>query len=352
MLPELKDIANLNVLVVDDTEANVVFLRMTLEAAGLKRIFSASNGLEAVAHCASHPTDLIILDLHMPRMDGFQTLEALRPHREGFLPVLVFTADVSSAARRRALDLGATDFLTKPGDVIEIGLRVKNFLEMRLLFLASVNQRELLEVKVKERTKELHEAHVEILARLAMAGEFRDDETGEHTKRVSDLSGKIAIAAGLNAETANIIRYGSLLHDIGKIGIPDAILRKRGPLLVNEREIMMTHTDIGAKLLANSRSPFLRMAQEIALTHHEHWNGQGYPRGLVGELIPISGRIVAIADAFDAMVSNRVYHEAVPIRTAVAEIVNCSGTQFDPKLVQIFLAMMADRMNHQELLAA
>jgi putative two-component system response regulator len=317
---------------------------MALTAAGFSAIDSASNGLEAIAYCQKSLPDLILLDLHMPQMDGYQTLEELRPLRKDFLPVLVFTADSSLTARRRALDLGASDFLTKPGDVLEIGLRVRNFLHMGRLFHATQNQRDLLEAKVKERTKDLNELHVEILARLAMAGEFRDDETGEHTKRVSDLSGRIAKSAGLPDEDVNLIRYGSLLHDVGKIGIPDAILRKRGPLLPDEYDRMKEHTEIGGRLLANSKSPFLKVAHEIAMTHHERWDGTGYPRGLAGENIPISGRVVAIADAYDAMTANRVYKDAIPLMDAVAEIVRCTGSHFDPTLVRAFMGLMADEM--------
>lgn len=345
MLPELAEIEKSKILIVDDTESNVVFLRMALEGAGFTNLDSATNGLEAVQYCSEQLPELILLDLHMPHMDGFQTLEALKPHLDEFMPVLVFTADTSMTARRRALDLGAADFLTKPGDILEIGLRVRNFLKMRQLYHAAANQRDLLESKVKERTKELNEAHVEILARLAMAAEYRDDQTGEHTKRVSDLSGKLALAAGLSPEEASLIRYGSLLHDVGKIAIPDAILLKEGALTQEEYERMKEHSEIGGKLLANSRSPFLRAAQEIALSHHERWDGSGYPRRLVGEDIPISGRIVAIADAFDALVSKRCYKEAVPVRDAVAEIVRCTGSHFDPALVQAFMGIMSDEMS-------
>lgn len=352
LLPDLNGIAASRILIVDDTEANVMFLTMTLNAAGFNNLVTACNGLEAVNSCAKNPPDLILLDLHMPQMNGFQTLEALRPYRKDFLPVLVFTADVSQEAKRRALDLGANDFLTKPGDILEIGLRVRNFLEMRRLFVTTVSQRDLLEERVEERTKELHEAHVEVLYRLAMACDYRDDETGEHTHRVSDLSGRLAQAAGLDEEEVNLIRYGSLLHDIGKIAIPDSILHKAGNLLPEERETMNDHTLIGSKLLANSRSPFLQKAQEIAISHHEHWDGKGYPYGLAGEAIPISGRIVAVVDAFDAMASKRVYQDAIPQRTAMAELVRCMGTQFDPHLVPIFMNMMSEDMTQSLLQAA
>ena len=167
--PEQSGIESSKILIVDDTEANVMFLTMTLNASGFHNLVIASNGLEAVHLCAKERPDLILLDLHMPQMNGFQTLEALKPYRQDLVPVLVFTADVSQEARRQALDLGANDFLTKPGDILEIGIRVRNFLQMRRLHVLTMNQRDNLEARVEERTKELHEAHVEVLFRLAMA---------------------------------------------------------------------------------------------------------------------------------------------------------------------------------------
>jgi len=332
------------ILIVDDTEANVLFLRRALESVGYKNLHSATNGQEAIAFCEQKAPDLVLLDLHMPGMDGYATLEVLRKRNDTFLPVLVFTADTTSEAKRRALQLGASDFLTKPGDLLEICLRVKNFLQMRQLFENEHRQKEILETRVFDRTRELQEAHVEILARLAMAADYRDDSTGEHGKRVSEMSARIAQAMNLDSETINLIRYGSLLHDIGKVGIPDAILLKRGSLLADEYDVMKRHAEIGGKLLANSRSRFLQVAHEIALSHHERWDGTGYPRGLKGEDIPLSGRIVAIADVFDALTSERVYRDALSIRDAVAEIARGTGSQFDPNLVGVFLRVMAPEL--------
>lgn len=338
------DLATAKILMVDDTEANIFFLRKCLESADYTNLHSASNGQEAIAFCRDHQPDLVLLDLHMPQMDGYATLEVIRATVGTSLPVLVFTADTTMEAKRRALELGASDFLTKPGDLLEICLRVKNFLKMRKLYQNEQNQKELLEARVQERTRELQEAHVEILARLAMVAEYRDDATGEHTKRVSDLSARLATALGLPAEEVNLIRFGSLLHDIGKVAIPDSILLKRGSLLHEEFEIMKTHAEIGARMLANSKSKFLQVAQEIAQSHHERWDGTGYPRGLSRENIPLCGRIVALADAFDAMVSERPYKEAMHVRDAVAEIVRSSGVHFDPSLVQVFLTVVSPEL--------
>jgi putative two-component system response regulator len=349
MLPDPKLVEQSRILVVDDLESNVAFLVMTLQAAGFHNIVTADSGLQAIDECLNSPPDLVMLDLHMPEVDGFKVLEAIRPAREDFFPILVFTADTTMDARRRALNLGASDFLTKPGDVLEIGLRVRNFLQMRHMYKVIADQRNSLEIKVQERTHALQEAHVEILARLALAAEYRDDATGEHTKRVSNLSGKLARAAGLTEEECRLIQFGSLLHDIGKIGIPDSILLKRGPLQPDEFEQMKEHAVIGGRLLANSKSPLLQKAKEIALSHHERWDGTGYPSRLAGEAIPISGRIVAISDVYDALISERVYKSAMSVPEAIAEIVRGAGTHFDPKLVQAFFSLVSGQMEDQAL---
>lgn len=332
------------ILMVDDADANLLFLRKALESAGYTNLHEAKNGEEAIDFCRERQPDLVLLDLHMPRLDGFQALELLRNEREDFFPILVFTADTTSEAKRRALNSGATDFLTKPGDLLEICLRVKNFLQLRFLYQNEHTQREELERRVQERTRELQEAHVEILARLAMTAEYRDDDTGEHTKRVSDMSGRLATHLGLPQDEVSLIRYGALLHDLGKVAIPDSILLKHGPLSPEEMDVIRKHPEIGGRLLANSKSPLLQKAQEIALTHHERWDGTGYPAGLSGEAIPLAGRVVSVADVYDALTSERVYKKAFSARDALSEIVRCSGTQFDPKVVSALLTLISDEL--------
>jgi putative two-component system response regulator len=205
----------------------------------------------------------------------------------------------------------------------------------------------LLEHTVVQRTRELEEARIETLQRLAIAAEFRDDQTHQHTERVGRIAHLLATAIGLSDEDAAIIRRAAPLHDVGKLGVSDAILLKPGPLTAEEREIMKTHTVIGAQILSGSRSEILRVAEQLALTHHEHWDGRGYPRGIAGEAIPLPGRLTAIADVFDALTHERPYKEAWPLEDAVAEIVRSSGTQFDPRLVEAFTLL-----DHQQLLVA
>jgi putative two-component system response regulator len=280
----------------------------------------------------------------MPRMDGYAALERIRELSKGYLPVLVFTADSTQESRKRALGLGASDYLTKPADVDEICLRVQNYLESRALYLTGERHRKALEERMRDRTRELYESQVEILTRLAMVGEYRDDETGDHNRRVADMAGRIATAAGLAPDQVSLIHYGSLLHDIGKVAIPDSILQKTRPLSNEEYEIVKSHVEVGARILENSKSRLLQVAHTIALTHHERWDGTGYPARLIGDLIPIEGRIVAIADGYDAMLSRRPYKRPMSPREAVAEIVSKSGVQFDPNLVATFVTLISPEL--------
>lgn len=329
-------------LVVDDNPQNVLFLKKLLSKAGYTNVHSTTDPQQAEQLAILTNPDLAIIDLHMPGMSGYELLERLRSHRAemGYLPILVFTADVTGDARRRALQLGATDFLTKPGDPCEITLRVRNFLEMRNLYRQLEEQNGVLEEKVAERTKKLHEAQLEVVHRLALAGDYRDDDTGDHCRRVGDLSYAIALEYGLSSDEADLIRLAAPLHDIGKVGISDAILRKPGKLTDSEFAEIRRHTELGASILADSRCEILQVAHTIALSHHERWDGKGYGCGLSGENIPISGRIVAVADVFDALTNERPYKQAWTAEQAIQEIVRCSGTQFDPAVVDAFVRVV------------
>lgn len=328
------------ILIIDDEPANVRLLQRLLEQDGFADLESATDPRQALPLFAEFRPDLILLDLHMPHLDGFAVLKQLRPRiPEGdYLPIVVLTADVTAEAKEHALSMGAMDFLTKPLDHAEVRLRIRNLLQTRFLYQQVRNQKQILEEKVSERTADLEQAQLEILERLALAAEFRDDETGQHTQRVGIRSALLAHAVGLPPDQVELIRRAAPLHDVGKIGIPDAILRKPGKLTPEEFEIIKTHTSIGAQILSGSRSRLLQMAEEIALTHHERWDGTGYA-GLVRDKIPFAGRIVALADVFDALTNDRVYRKAFALEEALAEIERQRGRHFDPELTDAFLTI-------------
>jgi response regulator RpfG family c-di-GMP phosphodiesterase len=331
----------MRILVVDDEPNNVLLLTGILERAGYTRVQSTTDPTVIVGMFAREPADLVLLDLHMPEVDGFELMRRLGPlTADGTLvPLLVLTADRGEDTKRAALACGARDFLGKPYNQTELLLRVKNLLQVRAL------QRELhvrnlaLEDAVANRTAELEQARLEILARLALAAEYRDDATQQHAWRIGCTSALLASRLRLPDETVELIERAAPLHDVGKIGIPDAVLLKAGALTMAERERIQEHTTIGAEILSGSGTPVLRMAEEIALTHHERWNGDGYPRHLHGEEIPLAGQIVAVADVFDALTHHRPYKPAWPVDRAVDEICHQAGEHFDPRVVEAFCAL-------------
>jgi putative two-component system response regulator len=281
--------------------------------------------------------DIVLLDLHMPGMDGLSVMRGLRAVSDGklFLPIIIFTGDMSSQAKREALDAGASDFVPKPFDPVELLLRVRNLLAMRRLHVQLASENRTLEERVKERTDALAASRIEVLERLAMATEMRDDVTGEHTKRVGQLAGELALLIGESPERAELIRRTAPIHDIGKIAIPDSILHKPGGLTAEEAAIMRTHTTIGGSILAGGDNDLVITAQRIALTHHERWDGLGYPNRLKGEDIPVEGRLTAVADFFDALTHDRPYRLAVPRAFVMLDIQRGSGTQFDPRIAAV-----------------
>ena len=329
------------ILIVDDQEPNVRLLEGILLRAGYVNVTRTTDPRQAAELFAETQPDIVLLDMLMPYLDGFGVMEQLqRLTPEGsYLSVLVLTADVTAGLKRRALSMGAKDFLTKPFDHAEVLLRIKNLLETRSLHLQLQGQNRTLEAQVRERTRDLEEAQFEILERLACAAEYRDDDTGQHTQRVGHTCALIAAKLGLPKAQMELIRRASPLHDLGKIGIPDSILLKPSRLTTDEFEVMKTHTVIGARTLSNGHSDLIKMAERIALTHHERWDGSGYPHCLAGDDIPIEGRITAVADVFDALTHSRPYKAAWPVEEAVIEIARQSGKQFDPQVVEVFLAV-------------
>lgn len=334
---------NAKFLIVDDQEYNITLLQRILTRAGYTNLYATTDPVQLESLYLTHQPDIVLLDLHMPDLDGVAALRCLREWvKDGdYLPVLVLTADVTPEARKRVLHEGANDFITKPFDRTEVVLRIQNFLKTRYYHQQLQKQNYELERRVSERTRELELAQAEILDLLGKTSEYRDDETGQHTQRVGSLSAQIALALGLPPEEAALIEQAAPLHDIGKIGIPDGILLKPGRFTTEEFAQMQRHADIGASILQGSSFPVLQLAGTIALTHHEKWNGTGYPNGLSGEDIPLSGRIVAIADFYDALTHERPYKQAWTHKDALAEINNQSGQHFDPRVVQAFLDVIS-----------
>jgi putative two-component system response regulator len=317
-----------------------MLLERLLEGWGYHDIVATTDSTQALELCIGCKPDLIMLDLKMPPPDGFQLMRELAVlNRAGsYQPILALTADVSDDVKERALALGAKDFLSKPFSLNEVRLRVANLLETRRLHVALTRQNETLDRSVRERTRSLELAREELLDRLSLAAEYRDDETNKHAKRVGLTASLLARQLDVPEEDVELIRRAAPLHDIGKIGIPDGILLKPGRLTPGEVVQMRCHSMLGAKILSGSTSPVLRLAEEIAMTHHERWNGDGYPTGLAGEEIPLAGRLVALADVFDALTHRRPYKEAMSVGLAVAEIGTLRGTHFDPRVVDAFFA--------------
>ncbi|MCA9480131.1 MAG: HD domain-containing protein, partial [Nitrospira sp.] len=293
--------------------------------------------------------DLICLDIRMPQLNGFQVMGQLKIiQKEGFLPILVLTSEEDRETRLRALESGAKDFLNKPFDKIEVLMRIRNLLEASLLNKAVSQQKDILEETVRIRTQELQETQLDVVHRLARAAEYRDNETGAHIVRMSHFAVILGRACGMSEQECDVLFHATPMHDVGKLGIPDRILLKPGKLDPEEFETMKQHTVIGAQLLANSQSPVLRMGEIIALTHHEKWDGSGYPNRLSGEDIPLPGRICALADVFDALSSKRCYKDAWPLEKTLAEIRSSSGKHFDPRLVEIFEELLPVILNVQQ----
>ena len=331
------------ILIVDDQASNVALLEGILQEEDFNSYQSITDSPRTLPVFLEYQPDLILLDLQMPILDGFDVMKQLRAclSPDDYLPILVLTANITSEAKRRALSEGAMDFLTKPFDAMEVVLRIKNLLQTRLLHVQLQGQNRLLDQKVRERTAALEETQVEILERLALAAEYRDDETGEHIKRVGRIAAGIAQVLGWSEEQVELIRRAAPLHDVGKIAISDTILLKPGKLTPEEFERMKMHTTLGAKMLSGGRFPLLQLAEQVALTHHESWDGTGYI-GLQGEAIPVAGRIVTVADVFDALTSVRPYKNAWSTSDAIEEIKCQSGKQFDPDVVEAFLKVISE----------
>ncbi len=321
------------ILVVDDTPSNITVLTEILR--GDYRLLAAINGEQALKIAGADPApDLILLDVMMPGMSGHEVCERLKAASSTRkIPVIFVTAMNQVEDETKGFALGAVDYITKPVSPPIVKARVKTH-------LALYDQERELERKVRERTAELNETRLEIIKRLGRAGEYRDNETGMHVIRVAHFCRLLGTAARMNEEDVELLFTAAPMHDIGKIGIRDNVLLKPGKLDDDEMKLMRQHVPFGGEILGKHPDPLLAMAQLIALTHHEKWDGSGYHRGLKGEEIPLVGRITSIADVFDALTSVRPYKKAWTIEDAVALIQREAGTSFDPELVKKFVSIL------------
>ncbi|MGD0198402.1 MAG: HD domain-containing phosphohydrolase [Solirubrobacteraceae bacterium] len=341
-------VGGMRIIVVDDEQANTVLLAALLKRWQFTSVVAITDPTKVVAAFEDLAPDLLMLDINMPVLTGFDVMRLLDRWTRGSapVPILVLTADVTDETKHEALRLGARDFLTKPFDPEEVRLRVSNALEMRQLQLKLKAHGDDLEARVHRRTHQLELSRLELMHRLALAAEYRDDDTHQHAQRIGHTAALLAAELGLGTATVERLRLAAPLHDIGKIAIPDSILLKPGKLTAEEFEIIKSHTLIGARILGGSQSLLLRTAAEIALSHHERWDGCGYPHGLAGDAIPLAGRIVAVADVFDALAHRRPYKQPWSIEEAVAEIHNQSKRHFDADVVEAFEAL-----DHRTLVA-
>ncbi|HIJ89405.1 MAG: response regulator [Desulfobulbaceae bacterium] len=316
------------ILIVDDEPNNLQLLRQTLKDD--YALAFAKNGKEALAAVDKHQPDLVLLDIMMPEMDGYETCQRLKNDpATAKIPVIFVTAMNELKDESRGFDVGAVDYITKPISPPIVQARVRIHLSL-------------------VRVDELEKTQRAAVYMLGDAGHYNDDNTGVHIWRMAAYSLALARGAGWSEERCNLIELASPMHDTGKIGIPDAILKKPAKLDADEWKIMMTHTTIGHGILSNGDTPLFKLAGEIALYHHEKWDGNGYPKGLAAEAIPESARIVAIADVFDALTMKRPYKEAWPLEDAISEIQRGSGSHFDPLLVQTFQSILPELITIKE----
>lgn len=320
------------ILIVDDEPANLKVMREVL--GNQYRMSFAKSGAAALALLEKEQPKLILLDIMMPDMNGFEVCEILKSTPAlSHIPIIFVTALGDESDEFKGFELGAVDYITKPISPAIVRARVKTHLSL-------------------VQAEQLKQAHVDLVHRLGRAAEYKDTDTGEHIARMSQYSKLLALEFGMGEQQAELLRQAAPMHDVGKIGIPDAILLKPGRLTPDEFDHMKQHAAIGAQILANSSSPLLQLAHKLALEHHEKWDGSGYPNGLKGEQISVEGRIVAIADVFDALTSKRPYKEAWGVEEALEHMQAQAGKHFDPHLINLFVnkldAIIAIKNAYQE----
>jgi len=331
---DIPDKSKPQLLLVDDEVSLLKLFQRTLGRSGYV-CKVAQDGKDALTKLAQQPFDVVLTDIDMPVMDG---VELTRRISESYnSSIIVMTGKIDKYKYNQLIRLGASDFVEKPFSVDEIELRIKRVLNERLL-----------RAKAEASHKKLKKAYIDSIHRLVLASEFKDEDTGEHIMRMGEYSRFMAEKLNFSADNIQAIYYASPMHDIGKIGIPDHILLKPGKLTTDEFKIIKTHTTIGATLLSRSESPILKMAEEIALNHHEQFSGKGYPQGLSGEDIPLSGRIVAVIDTFDALMSKRPYKDPYPPERTYDVIKEQRGKQFDPSITDLFLDNFTELVSIRE----
>ena len=360
--PEIKDA---HVMIVDDEPVNLAIVESFLEGDGYRRISAVLDSTRVMSMLRSEPPDALLVDSEMPRVSGLDILSAVRSDdRFAALPVIVVSADPGSDTKLRGFELGATDLVSKPIHRAELLARLRNVLRVKAyhdrLLIHSVR----LEDEVRRRTAEVEVSRLEVIQCLARAAEIRDDDTGRHVFRVGRYARMIGEELGFSKHVLDMLEPAAQLHDVGKIGIPDDILLKPDkltpeefeiiqkhcgfgkkivePMLVSEATVFRDHAELGVKIMSAGQSPILEVAKRIALTHHERWDGTGYPLGLAGEDIPIEGRITAVADVFDALANKRPYKPAYPIEKCLTIMREESGKHFDPKVLEAFFARRND----------
>jgi putative two-component system response regulator len=350
------------IMVVDDDFANVQTVRRFLERGGYTRFVTTTDSTTAMDTMRKRHPDVVLLDLMMPVVSGLDILAEMQFDDDlAFTPIIIFASVSDQDTKLRALELGATDFLAKPLDASELVARVRNVLAVKAYQDQLRNYSKDLEAAVRARTAELEASRQDVIHCLARAAEFRDDDTGYHIVRVGKYARLLGEALGITGERADVLEQAAQLHDVGKIGIPDAVLLKPGKLTAEEFDIMKTHCGfghhilnpisnedeeilrrhalVGAKILEVGTSPVLMLAEKIALTHHEWWDGSGYPAGLAGKRIPLEGRITAVADVFDALGSPRCYKSALPLEECFEIMAGERGTHFDPQVLDAFFEL-------------
>lgn len=358
------------IMIVDDEPINIKVVQKYLAGHGYANFCTTTDSTQAVKLLYAEHPDIALLDIMMPEVSGIEILQHLRAdHRLAHIPVVILTAVGDARIKRKALELGATDFLTKPVDPSELVLRVNNALMVKAHYDHLANYSVQLERQVRLRTAELMASRRSLVQTLARAAEYRDNETAHHIIRVGRYVGIIAEELGMSAEVAELLEEASLLHDVGKIGIADAILLKPGPLTAAEFDNMKRHCEYGRRIIqqwpdhgsgntdirsqlahlepGNATAWLVPVAASIAQTHHEHWDGRGYPLGLRGEQIPLEGRITAVADVFDALSDRRPYKEPYPFARCLKMMNELRGTQFDPHLLDAFLRRTDDILQVQ-----